>query len=204
MLSVAAWEQCLDPESQIMPDSNMALAVDVDFDRSFSAVAVAGFRSDGLPHVETIAHRAGIAWTIAFLKQVREAQGISRVAVRTRGAPASELAGPLAEAGFDVVEIVGAMDGQAAGQAKDLVLARQVRHRGQGPLDAAVAGTQGAIVGGVQVLDRKGSAVSTSPVFAAVYALFALRNDFEVAAVSAYEPEQGSESDGVPWWRRRG
>lgn len=202
MLSVAAWEQCADAESQIMADSQMALAVDVDFDRSFSAVAVAGFRADGLPHVEAIAHRAGLAWTIGFLKQVREAQGISRVAVRTRGAPASELAGPLTEAGFDVVEVVGAMDGQASGQFKDLVHGRQVRHREQKPLDDAVAGTQGAVVGGVEVLDRKGAAVSSSPLFACVYALFALRNDFEVAAVSAYEPEE--DSDGTPWWRRKG
>lgn len=202
MLSVAAWEQCADAESQIMADSQMALAVDVDFDRSFSAVAVAGFRADGLPHVEAIAHRAGLAWTIGFLKQVREAQGISRVAVRTRGAPASELAAPLVEAGFDVVEVVGAMDGQASGQFKDLVHGRQVRHREQKPLDDAVAGTQGAVVGGVEVLDRKGAAVSSSPLFACVYALFALRNDFEVAAVSAYEPEE--DSDGRPWWRRKG
>lgn len=203
MLSVAAWEQSRDAESVIMDGSQMTMAVDVDFDRQFSAVAVAGWRSDGLPHVEAIARRAGLAWTIKFMQQVREAQGITRVAVRTRGAPSSELAGPLKDAGFDVVEIVGAMDGQASGQFKDSVFGRQVRHRGQGPLDAAVAGTQGAVIGGVQVLDRKGAAVSSSPLFACVYALFALRNDFEESAVSAYEPQESDEqASGEPWWRR--
>ena len=204
MLSSEAWAECADEESEIMPGSEMCLSVDVDFDRQYSAVAVAGFRADGLPHVEAIAHRAGILWCIPFLKKVREAQGVDRVAVRSRGAAASELVEPLREAGFDVVEIVGAIDGQAAGQMRDAVSARQVRHRGQQPVADAVGGTESAIVGGVAVFERKGAAVSTSPIIACAYALWGLRNRYETAAVSAYEPEVATDADGVPWWRKRG
>lgn len=201
LLSVSSWEQCADPGSVIVDGSEMTLAVDVDYDRRYSAVAVAGWRADGLPHVEAVAHRAGIMWTIEFMKRVKAAQGITRVAVRSKGAPASELVEPLREAGFDVLPVEGALDGQAAGQFEDDVLGLRVRHRDQPPLNDAVAATEASVVGGVRVFERRGAAVSTSPVIACAYALFALRHRGQVK-VSAYEPQESSEESG-PWWRRR-
>lgn len=201
LLSVQAWQKCGDPVSQIETRSQLALAVDVDYDRRYSAVAIAGFRADGLPHVECIAHRAGIMWTLEFAKKVKKAQGVNRVAIRSRGAPASELVEPFEEAGFDVLRIEGPMDGQASGQFEDDVLGFRVRHRDQGPLNDAVAGTQSSVVGGVRVFERRDAAVSTSPVIACAYALFALRNR-GVTRMSAYEPAEEEVSDGRPWWRR--
>lgn len=201
LIPVAAWLDCVDEGSQIMPGSEMVLAVDIDFDRKYAAVAVAGWRADGLPHVEAIAHRAGIMWTVPFMKEVAAAQGISRVAVRSRGAAASELVGPLRDAGLDVVEVVGPADGQAAGQLRDDVLAGKVRHRGQQPVNDAFSACEPAIVGGVEVFERRGAALSTSPGIACAYALWALRNQSGEVLVSAYEPD-GSVDDGVPWWRK--
>lgn len=202
LLSVAAWEACADSGSQIAPGSELALAVDVDADRKYSAVSVAGFRDDGLPHVECVAHRAGILWAVRFAEQVRAAQGVDRIAIRSRGAAASELVAPFEEAGFDVVKVEGPLDGQAAGQFEDAVLAGAVRHRDQGPLNEAVAGTQAAVVGGVRVFERRGAAVSTSPVIACAYALFALKNRGSGVQVSAYEPVEETVTDSRPWWRR--
>lgn len=200
LLPLEEWNKCADEGSEIMAGSEMALAVDVDWDRRFTAVAVAGWRADGLPHVEAIAHRAGIVWAPELIRQVAGAQGITRVAVRSRGAAASELVEPLEKLGLEVVRIEGPADGQAAGQMKDAVLNGQLRHRGQGPLDVAVGGTEPAVIGGVEVFERRGAAVSTAPVIACAYALFALRSG-PVVAVSAYEPDEDSTAG--PWWRRR-
>jgi hypothetical protein len=202
LIPTGAWLDYTDEGSQIMPGSEMALAVDVDWDRKYAAVAVAGWRADGLPHVEAIAHRAGIMWTVPFIREVAEAQGIRRVAVRSRGAAASELVGPLRDAGLEVVEVAGPADGQAAGQLRDDVLAGKVRHRGQQPVNDAFAACEPSTVGGVEVFERRGAALSTSPGIACAYALWALRNQSGAPPLSAYEPDEPDGEPGVPWWRK--
>lgn len=201
LVPTEAWLDCTDEGSEIMAGSDMALAVDVDADRKHSAVAVAGWRSDGLPHVEAIAHRAGIVWVTGFVKQVVTAQGITRVAVRSRGAPSSELVEPLKALGLEVFEVVGPADGQAAGQLKDAAEGQQVRHRGQRPVNDAAAGTGAAIFGGVEVFERRGVAVSSAPIIACAYALWALRTERPVSR-SAYEPDESQDALVGPWWRR--
>lgn len=202
LIPVSEWQACTDTDSEIVDGSDMALAVDVDFDRKYSAVSVAGWRSDDVPHVECIAHRAGILWTVDYVDRVAKKQGISRVAVRSRGAAASELVEPLKRLGLEVVEIAGPLDGQACGQFYDAVVGGLVRHRGQRPVDDALEAAEAAVVGGVQVFERRGAAVSTAPGISCAYALFALRREAGEVRVSAYEPESTSESDARPWWRR--
>lgn len=202
LIPVAEFAECADHVSEIVDGSMMALAVDVDFDRRYSAVAVAGWRFDDLPHVECIAHRAGILWTVDYVERVAKKQNINRVALRSRGAAASELVEPLKRLGLDVIEIAGPLDGQAAGQFYDAVVNGMVRHRDQRPVVDALAASEAAVFGGVQVFERRGVAVSTAPGIACAYALFALRLEVGDARVSAYEPETVLEDDSRPWWQR--
>jgi hypothetical protein len=63
VISAEQWAACLDARSQTAGD--VAFAIDVTPDHKWAAIGVAGFRSDGLPHVEVVAHRAGTDWLVA-------------------------------------------------------------------------------------------------------------------------------------------
>ena len=83
---------CIDDASEIMPGSPIVLAVDVSADRSKGYLAVAGWRADGLPHVEVIVERAATEWipkTIA--KALEDNPDIKMVVAQGRGAPVSSL-----------------------------------------------------------------------------------------------------------------
>src|SRR5699024_6964735 len=80
-------DACTDADSEVDPSSPLVVSVDTSHDRSMSYVAVAGYRFDGLPHVEVIAQRAGTEWVARLV-----AQGLDftpdAVVVQGRGAPA--------------------------------------------------------------------------------------------------------------------
>lgn len=210
---LTAWLECADADSELDPDSEVALSVDVSWDRSRTSVSIAGFRADGLPHVETIADRAGIRWSEDFIRDVCKANGIRKVALQPRGSAASELLKPLeAMSGIHVIEIQGPRLGEAAGQWKDKVAGRMVRHRSQPPLDMSVSGTTGAIVGAVEAFQRKGAAVNTAPTISGAQALWALTNPtgdepprsaYDEAAKAAAKAKAAGEKPAKPWWDRR-
>jgi hypothetical protein len=72
------WESCLDPGSKIKTGHRFVL--DVAPNRSWASIAVAGFRKDGLPHVEItsrkglVDHRPGVDWVVDRAVQLKEAR----------------------------------------------------------------------------------------------------------------------------------
>ena len=197
-INAAAWGDLRDEESEIDPASDMCMAIDVSHDRSRSYIAVAGWRSDGLAHVEVIADRAKMRWVPGVASEVRAAQGINRVVVQARGADAHEFIDDLREAGFDVVEIGGSSLGSATGRMHDRVRDKAIRHLGQPNLDVAVSGGVTKTLGGMQVWDRNASIVDVAPMVAASYALFGLESGPGPQPVSAYTAVEG-ETLG-DWW----
>ncbi|GAA3947938.1 hypothetical protein [Microbacterium soli] len=174
--------------SQISEDSHMVIGIDTSWNRSMTYVSVAGYRDDGLIHVEIIRMRAGMLWVVPEVKRIAEAQGIRHVAVQSRGCPAADFVQPLKEAGLEVVEIFGTTMLNSAGRLKDRVRDELLRHRGQPILDMAMANGVAKQLSGMDVWDRAGSVVDVAPAVAVTNAVLALETtEKPEPQASAYE-----------------
>ena len=59
-IPLTAWVNCRDPKSQLT--GSVVLTWEVSWRRDKVAICAAGFRSDGLPHVELVEYRDGTEW----------------------------------------------------------------------------------------------------------------------------------------------
>jgi hypothetical protein len=73
-LGTIDWFKCADRKSTPRAGSPLALAFAVSPDGATAAVALAGWRQDGLPHGELIEHLPGTGWLLDFLLGVWERQ----------------------------------------------------------------------------------------------------------------------------------
>ena len=185
--------------SQIADGSELCLAVDTSGNRRRTYVGVAGWRDDGTAHLEVIAQRAGMLWVVEHLKKVREKTGCNRVAVQSRGCPASDFVEPLKLAGFEVVEISGTVLLNTAGRLKDRVRDGLAFHRNQPALNMAISHGTSKDLSGMPVWDRFSSPVDVAPAVVVTNALYGLETESEKPAlVSAYAAVAGEEEK--DWW----
>jgi len=189
-----SWEKSTDAESQIADASPIWPCLDISWDRTTSHLGVAGWREDGLPHVEVIASRAGTDWVVPWLSERKDTLG-DEIVVQAKGAPASSLIPALEEAGFSVVKWGGSDLGAAAGSLYDRVRAAVgqgsaesgLRHLPQPVLDVAAATASTRPMGDAWMWDRKNSPTDAAPLIAVTGALWALTRPSEKPQVSAYE-----------------
>lgn len=195
-LDVEQWRLLEDAASQVDAGRDICVGIDVSADRRWSAVSVAGYREDGLFHVETVAYREGMFWVINYLKELLEALDLEEVVLQERGCAAAELIAPLEAEGIKVRKLRGSELGFATGQFSDRVRDRGLYHLGQPAMNLAVAGALTRKLGEAQGWDRNASRSDIAPLVAASWALYALVNPVEEEAeTSAYS---SMESD---WWR---
>ena len=178
-----AWSGSEDKESVHVGAAG--LCVDTSWDRTATYVGLAGWRADGLAHVEVIARRAGTSWVAEWLTSDARDAAIrgAPVAVQARGAPASSLLEDLRRAGVNVVEWGGGDLAAATGELYDRVRAavgegkarKGLRHRGQPVLDVAAATALTRPMGDAFVWDRKNSPSDVAPLIAVTGALWALQ-----------------------------
>lgn len=185
--------------SQIADGSHMVIGIDTSWNRSMTYVSVAGYRDDGLIHVEIIRMRAGMLWVVPEVQRIAEEQGIRHVAVQSRGCPAADFVQPLKDAGLEVVEIFGTTMLNSAGRLKDRVRDELLRHRGQPILDMAMANGVAKQLSGMDVWDRAGSVVDVAPAVAVTNAVLGLETTEKAQPVlSAYAVADGEETK--DWW----
>lgn len=191
------WADLAEATSALDWSRPIACAVDVSHDRQWSHIAIAGYRPDGLAHVELVASRAGMLWVPDAVGWLHSEWGVAGVAVQGRGCAAGEFVERFRELADDlggdleVLEIVGPALGAVAGGIKDRVLAGTVRHLGQEPLRLAVEGGMAKPLGEVLVLDRANSPVDVAPLVAVAEALWALEHLPEVDVVFSPPPAAG-------------
>lgn len=191
--------QLVDPGSQIAEGSHMTIGIDTSWNRSMTYIAVAGYRDDGLIHVEVVRMRAGMLWVVPEVVRIAKEQGITHVAVQSRGCPAADFVQPLQEAGLEVVEIFGTTMLNSAGRLKDRVRDELLRHRGQPILDMAMANGVAKQLSGMDVWDRAGSVVDVAPAVAVTNAVLALETTEKMQPeLSAYALADGEKSQ--EWW----
>lgn len=167
------WARCFDGDSQ--PGRKLALAVDTAPDLSWTSIAVAGDRPDGLTHVEVVERCTSIADAVVVLRALW-AQHRLPVHLDPKAA-ASALIPPLLDAGIKVVETQTSDLLKACALLKQQVQDGMVRHRGQIPLDQAVQGAAVRAIGEGWAWARKVSSVDITPLMAVTFALYAHKND---------------------------
>lgn len=190
-----AWEALTDAYSEIDPASEFTVSVETGFDRAMTYISIAGWRTDGKAHIETIAQRAGSAWVVpALAKQWPEWSqlGASTILIQGSGSNATELIELLEAAHFPVTPVKGTDLGASFGAFYDAVKEGRLHHRGQQLLDLAASAAQTKTLGQIRVFDDKGSPVEVAPLQAASFAYWGLTvADLRRAKkrISAYETE---------------
>ncbi len=180
LFDMAAVAECVDPLSRI--DGETVFSLNVSPDRSWAAIAVAGMRADGLPHVEVtgrtdngvpiLDHQEGTSWVVPRLAAMAKARSWFEVRVVT-GSPAAALVPALRRRGVEVVEVPASHTPRACGLIYDQVSARELRHLGQAPLVAAFQGARkrGSSEESAFVFGHGSSGADVTPLYAAADAL---------------------------------
>ncbi|CPR79317.1 terminase large subunit [Mycobacteroides abscessus] len=181
------WAATTDPNSARKAEAKVWAALDVNFERSSSYIAVAAERENGDQHVEVVAAQRGTDWTIEWLKE--RADKFEGVVIQARGAPASGLIEPLREAGVTVIELGGGDLTRAYGEFYDALLKHRVWHRPSPALDEAALTALARTLGDAWVIDRKNSPTDASPLVACIQAMAGHWLQ-EPKARSAYEDEE--------------
>lgn len=191
-ISPKQWKRGIDPASTIPDDGRVVLSVDTSADRETTYIAAAGYRADGLPHVELIVRRDGMLWVPRYLRLLKEAwPDIHEIAIQSKGCPAVDFADPLTEAGWTVHLIEGFRMGAATGRFRDRVRDGKLRHPPQPAIEQQVAVAVTRRLGEVEVWDRNQSAMHISGLIAESQALYALETMSGEPEKPKYQPSVG-------------
>lgn len=171
LIDLPSWTACGDLASRI--SGPVCLAFDVTPDRSWASIAAAGFRADGLPHIEVIDRRRGTRWVVESLKKLKKAQKPRAIACDA-GGPAGSLVTDVEGAGIELTLVTAKEHAQACGALYDLVMdGATLRHLGQEELTTAVDGASTRPLGDAWAWHRRSSSVDISPLVACTLALWA-------------------------------
>jgi phage terminase large subunit-like protein len=178
--------QIISEGSEIAPSSPVVLGVDTSADRKRTWIGVAGWRTDGLQHLEVIDVLTRMTEVPGRIKAIADEWDIEFVALQARGCNASELAEPLRKLGLQVIEVSGPALGAGTGKMLDRVEEKRMRHRSQEALDQAVKHAVAKRLNDVRVWDREASPVDIAPLVAVSNAAYGLEAMPELQS-SAYE-----------------
>lgn len=167
LINVAQWSSLADPQSQIAEPVRIALELSPD--RKHASFAAAGRRSDQLVHVELIDRFTGTAGIVDRAAELWE-RWRTPIIVDPAG-PAGSMIALLAERGVEVHETSVRELTQSVGWFIDAVAQGDLRHLGQGPLDAAVAAVRRRTVGDAWAWARASNSADVTPLVAATLAL---------------------------------
>ena len=173
LIEPAAWAACQDVES--FPNDPVAFAFDITPDRSAASICVAGFRDDGLVHIEVVEHRRGTRWLGERLEELKKRHRVKTIFADAYG-PAGSMLPELEQRRIDVTTLSAKEVAQACGIFYDSVTDSQsLRHLGTSELDAAVNGAITRPLGDAWAWSRKTSSVDISPLVASTVALWGLK-----------------------------
>ena len=175
-INPVAWKECVDRDSAVKDP--VTFAFDVSPDRSSACVAVAGARSDGLPHIEVVEHLRGTHWVVQRIAELVKAHKTWAVMCDPAG-PAGSLVAEVQEHvgkhpnGESKLDVVTAREyAQACGLFYDEVEQRHLRHGGTSELNTAVDGAQTRPLGEAWAWSRKVSTCDITPLVACTLALY--------------------------------
>lgn len=177
VISRDAWAACAerDPANRIVADHTFA--VDVNPDRTWGSIGVAGRRADGLSQFAIVDRRRRTDWIVERCAELGREYSSAPFIVLVRG-PAANLIAELREHGLNVIEADGTDYGVACAHFFDAVDQQAARYPEPQPdLDEALAGARkGAQEENVWTWSRKAStSPDISPLVAVTLALWGAR-----------------------------
>jgi hypothetical protein len=128
------------------PGTEVSLGVDITPDRTWGAIGVAGYSSDGRVAIEVIEHRPQAGWVVARLAQLADQWNPSAIVV-DRASNAGKLADDLDTLGLPVVVTDMGEYAGACGGFFDAIIDGTMCHLGQPQLDAAVGAARKRQIG---------------------------------------------------------
>ena len=203
------WTACEERDRENRIVSGHAFAVDVNPDRTWGSVGVAGQRADGLWQFAVVEHRRRTDWLVDRCVELGDEHPGAPFVVLARG-PAGNLIDELRERGLTVVDASGADYGVACSDFFDAIDHRAARYPFPQPeLDEALAGARkGTQVENAWTWSRKAStSPDISPLVAVTLALWGAMNaESEFATVLYASDEMPSAEDPEigPAWRQIG
>lgn len=169
VISRSQWEDARDVNSSA--DDPVAFAVDVNPERSHAAIGMAGFRPDGLAHVEVVEHKEGVAWVVDRMVELKEKWKPCAVVIDP-GSEAGTLIDQLERAKVRVMTTTAREAAQAHGLfVESVVDSKSLRHLNQMELTSALAGATQRKLGDANAWARRGG-VDISPLVAVTLALW--------------------------------
>lgn len=169
VIDALTWALLADESSRIT--DRIALAVDVNPDRSIAAVSVAGQRADGSWHVELDEQRHGVGWLPAYI-ELRCARNVIRAVVIDGASPAASIIDELAQRKIKVTTS-GARDMAAAcGTFYDGAMDGWLRHIDQPQLNLALSVARRRPLGDAWAWNRKNATSDITPLVACTLALW--------------------------------
>lgn len=177
------WEAREDPDSEIAADSPLIMGLSAWQAQGrvgHASISIAGLRPDGNAHVELLASRDGLDWTVERAVSLYRNNDVDGLVVQARGSVASRWIDELRNEGVNVIELGGSEIGKAHGQFFQDVIAGdgaadRVFHIGQEALSFAVGEAAAKPMGGVWVFDMNNPVADIDPLVAAVEARWGLR-----------------------------
>lgn len=163
------WADCADPAPIT---GGKVFAVDVSWDRAFSAISAGGVRADGQAHVEIVDRQAGTDWVVAKLLELQKAHKPKAILIDP-GGPAGSLIARLADAGVKIKDVTTREFGQACGLLYDSVVSGEVCHSDQDWLNDSINGALRRKLGDAYAWDRKESDGEIASLVSATLALYA-------------------------------
>lgn len=176
-----AWQNGVDTESEIAPESELYFGIDMSQDRRWVSIGVCGQREDGNWHIEVAARRVGTEWAIDWFRE-RSVRRPMKLAFQSRGAPVSGLAEQICTLkGVERIAIEGMELPTGWARFWDSIAASadsrggvKTFHLPQPVLDAPAKTMQVRnLGGGTDVPDRVKSPDDISPLFACIMAFAA-------------------------------
>lgn len=189
VIPIRLWRDCTDEKSTIV--GRPVLAFDVSPDRSTAAVAMAGRRVDGRPHIEVVEHAADTGWVIPKVVELVSKWQPSAVVV-DRNSPAAALVPELLRQlpYLSPTLMSSSQMAQACGQlydgAVDPLHPTSYRHLGDPLLEQALAGADRRILGDAWAWRRKTSTSDICPLVAVTAALWSLSVNTHAAPAFAF------------------
>ncbi|MGB7588385.1 MAG: hypothetical protein WBM00_06715, partial [Solirubrobacterales bacterium] len=166
LIPLEQWRAGVDQASSMLDP--IAIGIDIAHDRSSAAIASAGWRPDGLLHVEVNDHRRGTGWLDDRLIDFARRQSPSMIVRDGKG--------PYWEPPEKLRPVPHAMSteeyGSACAQFFDLATEGKFRHLGSQELMAAIVGAETRPMGEAWGWGRKSSKVDISPLVAATLAVW--------------------------------
>lgn len=167
VIAFSTWQKLAEPGCR--PSQTVLFAVDVAFDNTSAAIAVAGYDDADRVVVDIPEYGGGTAWVIDRLVELDGAHRNAGVVVDS-GSPAGAMIPRLQEFGLTVHTTSTRDFARACGSFKDLVDRGELRHTGCEPLARSVQGALRRRLTDLWAWDRKRSLSDTAPLCAATLA----------------------------------